>query len=101
MEHSHGIFFAPQTTEIELNIEINLNVQFLDNFVMNASRNNFPQDVSNLSNTLVTSNTLDILILKSTILSDNNLNLQLSFMSFVFIKDEFCTFFYYFKQINF
>lgn len=101
MEHSHAIFFAPQTTEIELNIEINLNVQFLDNFVMNASRNNFPQDVSNLSNTLVTSNTLDILILKSTILSDNNLNLQLSFMSFVFIKDEFCTFFYYFKQINF
>ena len=50
---------------------------------MNASRNNFPQDVSNLSNTLVTSNSLDILILKSTILSDNNLNLQLSFMSFV------------------
>ena len=50
---------------------------------MNASRNNFPQDVSNLSNTLVTSNILDIFILKSTILSDNNLNLQLSFMSFV------------------
>jgi len=52
VEHSHGIFLAPQTIEIEvLDIEINLNVQFLDNFVMNASRNSFTQDVSNMSNT--------------------------------------------------